>query len=303
MDRVELIRIFTRVVEAKSFSNVARELEVSQPTISKAIRALEQELGLALLRRSTRGLSLTNEGQKLYNSGRPLLEHFEQVIASVQNQKQNLIGELRITASLAFARIILAPTFPQIAKLHPELRFSFLVSDGYVDLIENNIDLAIRIGELADSQLRAVKIGLARRALYASRAYVKEFGSPRNLAELQSHRLLFYTRLSDRPMWPLEAKSGQKQPYYFVPFFKSDGSDLMRQAVIEGLGIALLPTWMALDLEKGNELVRVLPEFSGSPSPIYAVTAATKELSAKQRTLLEFFREAFAKNPDLSPRR
>lgn len=293
MDVLESIRIFKRVAETKSFSRVAKENHVSQPSISKLIQGLERYLDLVLFRRTTRGLSLTVEGQKLYNSGGDLIDHFERVLADVKNQKLTLKGELRVSASLAFSRLVLAPLFQEFTQLHPDLRLSFILSDGYTDLIENNIDIAFRIGEMPDSTLKAMKIGTSRRALYASKSYLKKAGAPKHLEDLHEHRLLYYTRLDERPCWPLHSAEGEERPFYFEPFFKTDGSDLMREAVLNGMGIALLPTWMMEQPEKEKKVDRLFESNSESPMPIFAVSAPARELNAKQRAYVEFLRGSF----------
>lgn len=302
MDLLENIRIFKRVCELRSFSGAARELNVSQPTVSKAVRALERRLGVSLLRRTTRGLSLTTEGQKLLFSGGTLLEQADTMLASVANEKLQLQGALRVTASLAFARLILAPLFGEFTELNPGLRLSFFLSDGYVDLVENGIDLAIRIGEQADSTMKAVRVGISRRSLYASKDYIKKFGKPKSIEDLRNHRLLFYTRLDDRPCWPLTDARGNEEPFYFEPYFQSDGSDLLREAVVRGMGIALMPTWMMLEEPKKDSLVKLFERQSESPSPICVMMSGTQGMSAKQRVYTEFLLRHFGAMPELSLR-
>lgn len=300
MDVIESIRIFRRVAQKESFSQVAVEFNLTQPTISKAIAKLEDHLGVTLFRRSTRGLSLTTEGQKLFLSSANVLEQFDLLMSSVKNEKFHLHGELRVTASLAFARLILAPLFIKFSKIHPNLKFHFQLSDGYVDLIENNIDIAIRIGELPDSSLKAFRVGYSRRSFFASQSYLKEFGTPKSLEELHNHRLLFYTRLSDRPKWSVTRSDGKVGSFVFEPFLQSDGSDLVREAVLQGVGITLLPTWMMI----GNENLKVaaLKKYEGPSSPIYIVSTGSQELNFKQRALATFLKNQFELIPTLSLR-
>lgn len=300
MDLIESIRIFRRVTQKESFSQVAAEFGVTQPTISKSVAQLEEHLGVTLFRRSTRGLSLTTEGQKLFNSGGSVLDQFDQMLASVKNEKLLLQGQLRITASLAFARLILAPLFEDFLKLHPNLKFHFHLSDGYVDLVENNIDLAIRIGDLPDSGLKAFKVGVSKRSFYASKKYLKAFGTPKSLDELKSHRLMFYTRLGDTPSIPLINNAGKKIQFAFEPHFQSDGSDLIREAVLRGLGIAYLPTWMMVGHEGLS--IKSLERFASSPSPIYVLSSGSQELTAKQRAFADFVRASFEGIKELSLR-
>jgi len=300
MDIIESIRIFRRVSQKESFSQVAAEFGVTQPTISKSVAQLEEHLGVTLFRRSTRGLSLTSEGQKLFNSGGTVLDQFDQMLSSVKNEKLLLQGQLRITASLAFARLILAPLFEDFLKLHPKLKFHFHLSDGYVDLVENNIDLAIRIGDLPDSGLKAFKVGMSKRSFYASKKYLKAFGTPKSLEDLKGHRLMFYTRLGDNPSLPLVNDSGKKIQFAFDPFFQSDGSDLIREAVLRDVGIAYLPTWMMIEHEE--LIIKQLDRFVSSPSPIFVLSSGNQELTAKQRAFADFIRLSFEGINELSLR-
>lgn len=302
MNLIENLQYFKQVAQTGSFSAAAKLSNISQPTMSKAIRSLEEYLGVTLLRRTTRGLSLTTEGQRLIATGAPLLDQVEFMLASVRSEKLKLQGQIRVTASLAFARVIMVPLFEDFATEHPGLKFNFILSDGYVDLVENNIDVAMRIGDLQDSSLKAIRIGTSRRALYAAKSYIKKYGQPKDLEALKKHRLLNYTRLSDRPMWPLVDKKGKSEPYYFEPYLQTDGTDLMREAVLKGLGIALLPTWMAINEEKRGAVIRILEGSKTVPTPIFAVASSSKELSARQRALIEFLRRKFDGIPELASR-
>lgn len=302
MDLIESIRVFKRVAELGSFSAASQELKVTQPTISKVVKALEIELGATLLRRTTRGLSVTSEGQKLLFTGGNVLDQVDVMLASMRNEKLQLQGQLRIAMSLAFARVIMAPLLEEFVELHPELKLFFCLSDGYVDLVENGIDLAIRIGELEDSTLKARKVGVSHRCLYASPEYVKKFGRPRSIEDLRDHRLIHYTRLSDRPCWPLSEIDGTPAPFYFEPHVQTDGSDLMRELVLRGMGIALLPTWMMGEPVAAKAAVKFFERQSASPSPVHIITTGNQDLTAKQRTLADFLLKSFEAIPELTMR-
>lgn len=300
MDLIENIRIFRRVAQKESFSKVAAEFRVTQPTISKAVAQLEANLGVTLFRRSTRGLSLTSEGQKLFHASGAVIDQIDALVSLVKNEKLLLQGHLRLTASLAFARLILAPIFNDFSDLHPSLKFHFLLSDGYVDLVENNVDLAIRIGELPDSGLKAFKVGLSRRSFYASRKYLKKFGLPEGLDSLHQHRLLFFTRISDRPVWPLIDKKGSHVQFRFEPHLQSDGSDLIREAVLNDVGIAFLPNWMMIG--KDEYQLKGLQKFVGPAAPIYILSSGSQEINVKQRAFSDYLRARFEKIPELTLR-
>lgn len=301
MDQIQCIRLFRRVAEAKSFSAVAPEFGLTQPMVSKRIAWLEGELGVTLLRRSTRGIELTTEGQKLYRNGGHALDELDAVLSSVKNEKLQLSGILRVTASLAFARLIIAPLLEELTAQNPSMRLQFTLSDGYVDLVEKNIDLAFRIGDLPDSSLKAIRIGLSHRCLYASEAYLKKFGTPKTLEDLSSHRCLFYNRIADQPSWPL-TDGKKKISFSFSPVLESDGSELIRESVINGVGLALLPTWMIAGRPDTKKVRVLMREFAPAPSPVYAVTTGSRELSAKQRMVIDYFRKCFEQSESLSLR-
>lgn len=302
MDQLHCLRIFRRVAEAKSFSSIAHEFGLTQPMVSKRIAWLEAELGVTLLRRSTRGIQLTPEGEKLYRSGGLALEELDAVFSSVKNERLELSGSLRITASLAFARLIIGPLLAEFSELHPELRLHFHLSDGYVDLVENNIDVAFRIGNLPDSSLKAIKIAQSKRSLYGAESYFKKYGTPKSIDQLEKHRCLFYTRLSDTPSWPLTDDKGKTISYSFRAHMQSDASDLIRESVLSGLGIALLPTWMIEGYDETKMIRKVLVKYSPKPSPIFAIVTGSRDLTAKQRTVIEFFRKKLDGFPELSLR-
>jgi DNA-binding transcriptional LysR family regulator len=302
MDVIESIRIFKRLTERRSFSAVAQELGVTQPTVSKAIASLEKSLGIPLFRRSSRGLSLTSEGQELLLRGGPLVDHLDEVLASMKDEKLLLTGSFTISSSYGFARVVLAPMLEEFLKLHPGLHLKFVLSDGPLNLIEQGIDLAIRLGEQEDSSLRVVKVGESRRSFYASRRYVKAHGMPKTIEDLQQHRLLFYNRLSDKPMWPYIDKNGKRKNLTFEPYIQSDGAELLGELTVRGVGIGLIPTWVMTDFERKGQVVRVLDKYCVFTFPTYVITPGPREMSAKQRAMTEFLKKKFDEWPEMSLR-
>lgn len=301
MDLLENIRLFRRVAELESFSGAARELRATQSTVSRAVAALEESLGVQLFRRSTRRLQLTSEGAKLLSSSQDLLPRVEEMLAAVRGEKLSLKGQLRVAASFTLGRLLLTPLIDGLAKAHPDLKFHFRLSDGYVDLIEENIDVAIRMGHPADSALKSVRIGTARMKLYASPHYLKENGRPASIDELHQHKLVFFTRRNRVPCWEFH-EAGEKREFRFEPFFEADGVDMVREAILQGVGISFLPSWMVAEAEANKAVVRILDELCLEEVPVYAVTTARRELSPKQRAFVEFLRAAFDRNPAFSLR-
>lgn len=294
MDLLDSIRLFRRLAETKSFSKVATELGISQPTVTKTIAALEKSLGVQLVRRSSsRALTLTAAGERLRTSGGPALEVWDSLVAAVRNEAVDLKGPLRINASLGFARLVLAPILDDFAAQHPHLRLGFVLSDVNVDLVANGIDLAIRHGEQEDSALSAIKVGSWKRALFATPAYLEKRGRPGTIDDLASHRLLYHSQAGEPPAWIFNEVDGKERRFAFTPHFQSDGSELVRELVTQGSGIGLLPTWMMTKAMERGEVVRMFDEHCRELVPIYLVRAGTQEPTAKQRVMAEFLRERF----------
>lgn len=294
MDLLDSIRLFRRLAETKSFSKVALELGISQPTVTKTIASLERSLGVQLVRRSSsRGFTLTAAGERLLTSGGPALEVWDGLLAAVRNEAVDLKGSLRINASLGFARLVLAPILDDFAAQHPQVRLGFVLSDANVDLVASGVDLAIRHGEQEDSALSASKIGLWKRALFATPAYLESHGRPETIDDLAKHRLLYHSQAGEPPVWTFNEVDGTERRFAFTPHFQSDGSDLVRELAVQGSGIALLPTWMMTKAMERNEVVRMFDDHCRELVPIYLVRAGTQEPTAKQRVMAEFLRERF----------
>ena len=239
---------------------------------------------------------------KLYRSGGPAVDELDHILSNIKHEKFHLKGQLRITASLAFARLLIGQHLKEFQSKYPDLRLDFVLSDGYIDLVGNNIDLAFRIGELPDSSLKAIKIAESSRKLYASKEYLKTHGVPKKKEDLENHSKLFYNRLSDTPAWPLKDRNDKRITYSFEPYMQSDGSELIRECMFAGLGIALLPTWMVENTSQHNLAAAVLTKHAPPSSPIYVVISERKELSLKQRAIIEFFKEKFEKISTVSQR-
>jgi len=300
VDLVDSIRIFKSVGETKSFSKTAKFLGVSQPTVSKAICSLEERLGTLLLRRSTKGVSLTSEGERLLTTGRMLLDHVEYMIADLRAESVKLEGQLRISCSPAFARLVLTPLLNKFRESQPNLRTNFILSDSFIDPIENNLDVSIRVGEIGDRSLLKVRVGTVTRTLFGSKKYLKQYGEPETLEDLKEHRLLHYSRFTDPPSWFIRENSLSSNQFYFEPYFQTDSSDILREATINGVGLALLPTWMVQESQNDHDLKILLPDIVVSTAPIYALASKANQLSARQQTFIEFISEQFQKIPELA---
>jgi len=211
MDLFEAMQVFVRVVERGSFSAVARELNLGQPAVSKQIRALEQHLGGALFARSTRHLALTDQGQHFYAESKDILASLDAARLGFANGQEQIAGPLRVTAPVSFGRLCIAPLMGQFLARHPQVRLDLRLSDQNEDVLKENIDVAIRIGAVKNEGLVAVSLGGSPRQVYATPAYLQQYGSPLRPADLAHHNCLAFTLLEHYDVWRFERGAEQYQ--------------------------------------------------------------------------------------------
>ena len=294
MDLLSGMRLFARVVETGGFTTVARENSTSQPTISRTIAALEAHLGVRLLNRSSRALTLTDDGREFYERARNALEAVAEAESSVGRRRGEPSGLLRLGTPVAFGRLHVAPRMPAFLDRYPQVNVELVMSDAFVDLVGEGLDLAIRVGDLADPSLIARPIGMTRRVTVAAASYLERHGVPTTPAELACHDCVIYTRLVTGHRWHFDSSDGPVQ-VDVSGRFRADNSEAVREAVICGAGIAVLPVWLFSDeIERG--LVRViLEQYEPTRLPIHAVYSSRRLLAAKVRAMIDFLALEFAK--------
>ena len=285
------MRTFVRVVESGSFSAVAREAQATQSAISKQVAALESALGARLLNRTTRSLSLTEEGERYFEQARRLVAEIAEAESSLRRGAQQLTGWLRVAASVGFGRLKLLPLVQTFLQAHPEVKVDLRLNDGFIDLVEQGIDVAVRIGDLADSALVAQRIGTTRRALVASRTYLrglpKGLKPPRVPDDLLRHNCIVYTELSTQNAWTFTAGPGAPlQPGTMLTVhaqgnLQTNSSEVVRAAVLLGMGIGLSPTWLLEDEIARGELQVLLPDWPAPSMPVHLVSPSQRRRSAK----------------------
>jgi DNA-binding transcriptional LysR family regulator len=294
MDLLSGMRLFARVVETGGFTTVARESRTSQPTISRTIAALEAHLGVRLLNRSSRALTLTDDGKQFYQRARAALEAVAEAEGSVGRRRGEPSGLLRLGTPVAFGRLHVTPLIPKFLERHPNVGVELVMNDGFVDLVGEGLDLAVRVGNLADPSLVARPIGMTRRVTVAASSYLDRCGVPSTPADLAQHDCVIYTRLATGQRWHFEGSDGPVQVDVHGRF-SADNSEAVREAVIGGAGIAVLPVWLFKD-EVDRGLVRlILEQFEPTPLPIHAVYPSRRLLSAKVRAMIDFLAVEFSK--------
>ena len=299
-DPLPLFRSFVRVVEAGSFSAVAREAGTSQPTISRQIAALEAHLGCLLIQRTTRSLTLTEDGRAFYETARRALEAVAEAETSVGRRKGRATGTLRLSAATVMGRLHILPRLPRLLERHPDLAVDLVLGDGFTDLVEAGIDLALRVGVLDDPGLVARRIGLSHRVVAATPAYLARHGTPQTPDDLRRHLCIVYAGLASGAAWPFQGPEGRLS----IPVsgrLRVDSTEAVRAATLQGLGIGMVPVWHFVDGEfETGRLVRLLSAWDAAPLPIHAVYPTRRFLAPKVRAAIDFLAEEFAADPRLN---
>lgn len=297
---LEHIRTFTRAVETGSFTAVAAEQGQSQPTVSRQISALEEHLGVRLLHRSTRALALTDEGRAYYAQALALLDAAEQAAATVRPGAAAVAGMLRVAVPLAFARLHVMPRLGRFLAAHPAIRTDWLLGDGTVDLVDEGVDLAIRIGDVADQTLVARRIGTTRRITVATPGYFAHHTPPKHPLDLRDHDCIVYTGLATGDEWHFNGPDGAPVAIRVAGRVRVSASEGMRAAVLEGLGVAVVPTWLLTNELEAGILVRVLEAFEPAPRPIQAVHPSRRMVPPRVRAFVDFLHAEFRADPRLA---
>jgi DNA-binding transcriptional LysR family regulator len=299
MDRLEAMEMFVRIVETGSFSAVAREMGITQPTISKQVTALEAYLKARLLNRSTRKLSLTESGQAYYERSKRILDDVREAESTLGRLQGSISGHLHINTSIALGQMYVTPLVLKFQKQYPALAIELTLIDRFIDIVEEGVDVAIRIGRLADSNLVARKIGTTRRVTIATPAYLKKHGCPKRPEDLVHHSCLLYSYLSTGNEWLFQGPEGEIR-VKVSGNFKSNNGHALREALLGGLGIAITPDWLAHEGLRNGTVKAILPEFAPTPMEINAVYPSNRMLSAKVRAFVDFLVQEFRKIPALN---
>lgn len=301
MDRMSAMHTFVRVVETGSFSAVAREQSSSQSAVSKQVAALERHLGVKLLTRTTRMLSLTDDGERYFENARRLVAEVMEAESELRRGEQQLTGWLRVATSVGFGTRVLRPHVHAFLTAHPDVKIDFRLNDGFIDLVEQGIDVAVRIGNLADSTLVARRIGTTRLAVVASRAFVGAMTAERPIpqipADLKVHPCIVYTELRSRNLWDFSTPDGSTASVRVEGPLQTNSEEILRAAVMDGLGIAYAPTWLFEDLLASGEVQIMLPGWEPNPLPINLVSPPERRRAAKVRAFSDHLSAALADSP------
>ena len=298
MDRLTAMGLFVRIVETGSFSAVAREMNTTQPTVSKQLTWLERHLKTRLLNRSTRQLSLTEAGSAYYESSKRILDTVNEAEANLGVLQTQLSGVLRINCSIGMGQMYVGPLVLKFQSMHPGLMIDLSYVDRFVDVVEEGIDLAIRIGRLTDSSLTARRLGTSRRSIIATPRYLQKNGTPKTPQDLADHNCILYAYLSTGNEWIFQGK-GEEIRVKVSGTLRANNGEAIRQAVMADLGIAASPVWLIQDDLKSGKVQEILGEFAPASGEINAVYPSGRHVSVKVRAFTEFLKAEFDKIPAL----
>jgi DNA-binding transcriptional LysR family regulator len=290
MDRLATMEAFVLVVDTGSFSAAARRLNVGQPAVSKTIAQLEDRLGVKLLARTTRGLTATEAGLNFYERARRSIEEAEEAELSARTAGSSLTGRLRICAAVTFARIHIIPRLPEFLARHPELEMEVVLDDRNIDLVQEGIDVALRMGRLVDSTLTARRIASSSHAVLATPTYFARSGEPARPSDLAGHEAVIYDQRGGGSTWPFQ-RDGTQIAITLKGRLRVTAAEGLRAAVLANAGLAIVSEWMfAPEIADGTVKV-VLKDWQLPRMDLWAVFPAGRTATAKARTFAEFVRE------------
>jgi len=297
MDKFEDLQAFVAVVEAGSFTAAADRLNSAKSAVSRRVSALEERLGVQLLRRTTRVLNLTETGQSFYDHSARILADLDEAEAAIQLEHGELSGTLRVALPLSFGVRHMCKPIAAFCKRHPKLHFDLDLNDRRIDLVEEGIDLALRIGHLRDSTLIARKLFEARTVVAASPHYLKTHGTPSTPEELTDHDCMAYSNLADPDKWSWKDEKGKEHVIKVNTVLRASSGDFLANAAAHGLGIVIQPTFLAAEAIRLGNLVPILHNYKWPVTPAYAVYPPTRHLSYRVRAFIDFLVERFADTP------
>lgn len=289
MDRLMQLRVFVRLAERGSFSAVGRDFEITQSAVSKSVTALERDLGARLVNRTTRCVSLTEAGARYHERCGQILADLEEADAAVANSSTGISGALKIAAPVPFGLVFVAPRVARFQARHPALEINLDLSDQSLNMVEEKIDIAIRLGHLASPGLIARKLGDSPFVAAASPAYLALRGMPGTPKDLSTHNCLTYTNQSNPSTWVFAGKP--KNSVAVSGNFRSNNLLALKDAAIAGIGIARLPLWMADAEIKAGSLRLVLENHPLPAFGIHAVFPSARTIPEKVRLFVDFIQE------------
>lgn len=303
MDKLQAMQLFVRVVDSGSYTAAADQMEISRALASKLVQSLEDQLGVRLLHRTTRKLSLTEAGERYYQRVSEILGSLNEAEALAAELQADPRGRLRVSAPMSFAIHHLGAAVAEFQQRHPRIELELTLNDRQVDLVEEGFDMAVRIAKLADSSLVARRIAPCRMLLVASPDYLRRAGEPQHPQDLVAHNYLSYTLAARRDEIVL-VSGAERETVNLNGSLRVNNGDVIASAAAAGLGFCISPSFLIWQRLQRGELVQLLPQWQIPEIAVHAVYPAGRTLPAKTRSFIDYLVERFGPEPywDQAPR-
>src|SRR6266700_2840478 len=288
MDQFAAMATFVRVVEAGSLSGAARSLPSSLTSVSRQISALEELFGTRLLMRTTRRLALTDDGRLLYDRAKSILGELKEVELALSSGRQQPSGRLRISAPSLMGRLLIAPLLAEFLRRHPPVSIELLLLDRVVDMVEEDIHLALRVGHLPDSQLVARKLGDVQMIVCAAPAYLKRFGVPQSPADLRHHACLVFSDTPGVGEWRFKESAKAECKIRIAGRLWINSLDALVAAAKNGAGVVRVPSWQIKSELAAGRLRRILRDHEPAPAPVHLLLQSSRLASPKIRVFADY---------------
>jgi DNA-binding transcriptional LysR family regulator len=286
MDRIDAMQAFIAVADLGGFAPAARKLGLSPSGVTRVIAALEEHLGARLLQRTTRSVALTDAGARYLERVRRILADVEEAEASIKDERTRPSGRLVVSAPVGFGRLHVSPVMSEYLKRYAEVSGELRLADRMINLVEDGVDLAVRIGHLADSSLVARHVGEMRRIVVASPGYLKAHGEPKTPEAIASHQTIQFGGATASPDWRF-VRDGNEVRFAPVPRLTTNSADAAIGYAVRGGGLTRVLAYQAADAIKAGRLKILLAKFEPAPLPIHIVYPTSRLLSAKVRTFID----------------
>lgn len=294
MDRLTEMEAFATVVDQGGFTDAAKKMGISKSAVSKHVSSLEARLGARLLNRTTRRVSPTEIGLAYYDRARRVLNDAGEADALVTSMQSAPSGLLRISVATDFGVNHLSPVLGAFLSEFPDITVNMVLNNRYVELVSEGFDMAVRIGELEDSTLRARKLTETTRRMIASPAYFEQYGRPERIDDLNNHKLLHYSNQANSAVWKLTAPSGEKRQVRTAGWLTVNDGQSLLNACIGGLGIAYLPCFLYADAKRNGLVEEAIPDLPHETQGIYAVYPPGRFTQPKVRAFIDFLAQTFS---------
>jgi DNA-binding transcriptional LysR family regulator len=299
MDRLHLINVFVAVVDTNGFAGAARKLNISPPAVTRAINELETQLGLRLLTRTTRVVRVTDAGARYAQDCRRILAELEEADESVRGMHGAPRGQLTLTAPALFGAKFVTPIVTEYLQRYPEVSATCLFLDRVVNMLDEGVEVAVRIGELPDSSMQAVRVGSVRRMICAAPAYLKKHGMPRTPDDLADHSIVSASGVTPTPEWRLE-KNGAPHIVKLEPRMTTTTNDSAMAAAVDGFGLTRHLSYQVAEHLRDGKLKTVLSEFEPAPLPVHVLHREGRHASQRVRAFLDLAIERLRACPALN---